>query len=143
MATTGQTDPASVFAALGDDTRLALGSRLAEGGQLSIAHLTSGTGQTRQSVTKHLLVLAGAGLVRDSHAGRERLSELEPAHLEDSLRFLESVARRWDDVLARRPPPKPTRDPAGQPGWPSLIALMRKNGCVMPQGLSRISKAAR
>jgi len=42
---------------------------------MSIAQLTSGTEITRQAVTKHLQVLADAGLVRDIKVGRERLWE--------------------------------------------------------------------
>ena len=46
---------------------------------MSITQLTSGTEITRQAVTKHLRVLAAAGLVRDVKVGRERLWEFEPA----------------------------------------------------------------
>src|SRR5258705_7814441 len=56
---------APVFAALGDQTRLGLVARLCTGGPMSIARLTAGAGVTRQAVTKHLHVLAGAGLVRE------------------------------------------------------------------------------
>src|SRR5260370_1312138 len=55
---------ASVFAALGDETRLRLISRLCDDGPMSIAKLTSGFPITRQGITKHLRVMADAGLVR-------------------------------------------------------------------------------
>ena len=51
-----------VFSALGDETRLAVVARLSAGGPQSIARLTAGSGVTRQDITKHLTVLAGAGL---------------------------------------------------------------------------------
>ena len=56
---------APVFAALGDETRLALVARLSSEGPLSITRLTAGSAVTRQAITKHLDVLATAGLVSD------------------------------------------------------------------------------
>jgi DNA-binding transcriptional ArsR family regulator len=56
--------PASVFAALGDETRLAVLTKLCEGVPQSISRLTAGTNLSRQAVTKHLRVLANAGVVR-------------------------------------------------------------------------------
>lgn len=92
---------APIFAALGDDTRLRLIAVLCAGGALSIAELTSGMEITRQAVTKHLDVLAGAGLVRDVKQGRERLWEFEPGRLEEARRSLEAIARQWDQALGR------------------------------------------
>ncbi len=92
---------AALFAALGDETRLRLVAVLCVGGAFSIAQLTAGTDITRQAVTKHLQVLAGAGLVRDVKAGRERLWEFEPAQLDEARRSLEMIARQWDDALER------------------------------------------
>ena len=92
---------APVFAALGDTTRLQLVGLLCDGGARSIAQLTSGTSITRQAVTKHLHVLAGAGLVRDVWSGRERLWELEPKPLDEARRSLELIAEQWDQALAR------------------------------------------
>ena len=83
---------APVFSALGDDTRLRLIAALCAGGPVSITHLTSGTDITRQAVTKHLHVLADAGLVRGVKIGRERLWELEPARLEEARRTLDVIA---------------------------------------------------
>jgi DNA-binding transcriptional ArsR family regulator len=90
-----------VFAALADPTRLRLVSRLGDGGPQSIASLTAGERMTRQAVTKHLAVLAAAGLVRDSWQGRERLFELEPEGLDVARRFLDLMSRRWDEALGR------------------------------------------
>ena len=92
---------AAVFAALGDPTRLALVSRLCSGGPLSIARLTAGTDVTRQAVTKHLHVLAEAGLVHGLRQGRERVWELEPRQLEAARRTLDLISRRWDEALGR------------------------------------------
>jgi DNA-binding transcriptional ArsR family regulator len=90
-----------VFAALGDETRLRLVAALCAGGALSIAQLTAGTQITRQAVTKHLQVLAAAGLVRDLKSGRERLWQFEPAQLERAQHSLEQISQQWDRALAR------------------------------------------
>jgi DNA-binding transcriptional ArsR family regulator len=92
---------APIFAALGDETRLRIVARLSSGGPMSIVRLTEGETMTRQAITKHLSVLAGAGLVRDIRRGRERLWELEPAPLDVARRYLDLVSKRWDDALAR------------------------------------------
>jgi len=90
---------APIFAALGDETRLRLIAVLCAGGALSIAQLTSGTAITRQAVTKHLHVLADAGLVRDVKVGRERRWEFDPAQMEEARRSLDLIARQWDHAL--------------------------------------------
>jgi DNA-binding transcriptional ArsR family regulator len=90
---------APVFAALGDETRLRLIAVLCAGGAMSIAQLTSGTQITRQAVTKHLHVLADAGLVRDVKSGRERLWEFELEKLEEARHSLEMIAQQWDHAL--------------------------------------------
>lgn len=92
---------APVFAALGDTTRLKLLAALCAGGALSIAQLTAGTAITRQAVTKHLQVLAEAGLVRDSWQGRERLWDLQPSRLDEARRSLDAIAAQWDRALVR------------------------------------------
>jgi DNA-binding transcriptional ArsR family regulator len=92
---------APIFAALGDQTRLALVSRLGSSGPLSITRLTEGSNVTRQAVTKHLQVLAGAGLVRDEWRGRERLWVFEPAQLAEARRCLDVISSQWDDALSR------------------------------------------
>jgi DNA-binding transcriptional ArsR family regulator len=92
---------APIFAALGDDTRLRILARLSATGPLSIARLTEGETMTRQAITKHLDVLAEAGLVRDVRRGRERLWEFEAAPLDIARRFLDLMSERWDDALAR------------------------------------------
>jgi len=92
---------APIFAALGDETRLRLIAVLCAGGALSIAQLTAGTEISRQAVTKHLQVLASAGLVHDVKAGRERLWEFEATRLEEARRSLEAISQQWDQALAR------------------------------------------
>ena len=92
---------APVFAALGDETRLALVARLSSDGPLSITRLTAGSSVTRQAITKHLDVLATAGLVSDVRRGRERIWELELEQMEAARTYLEHVSKRWDAALDR------------------------------------------
>ena len=92
---------APIFAALGDEMRLRLIAVLCVGGAMSITQLTAGTDITRQAITKHLDVLAAAGLVRDVKVGRERLWEFEPAQLDEARRSLEAIAQQWDLALAK------------------------------------------
>src|ERR1700722_4818755 len=91
----------SIFAALGDETRLRLIAVLCVGGAMSITQLTSGTDLTRQAITKHLDVLGAAGLVRDVKVGRERLWEFEPTRLDEARRSLEAIAQQWDHALEK------------------------------------------
>lgn len=92
-------DAAPLFAALGDGTRLRLVGRLASGGPASITELSGEAAVSRQAVSKHLDVLARAGLVRDRREGRERIVELEPARLAAARTYLDRVAARWDEAL--------------------------------------------
>lgn len=92
---------ASVFAALGDDTRLALVAKLAAGKTRSISELTAGSKLTRQAITKHLRVLETAGVVRGTREGRESRFELDPRPIEGLKQYLESVSEQWDEALGR------------------------------------------
>ncbi len=95
------TGSAPIFAALGDETRLRLVTRLGAGGPLSISELTQGTRMTRQAITKHLHVLAEAGVVHGSRRGRESRWELDRARLAEARRALDVISRQWDHTLAR------------------------------------------
>lgn len=92
---------ARVFAALGDPHRLKLVALLCTGGALSIAQLTAGTDISRQGVTKHLQVLAEAGVVRGVKVGRERLWQLDAAQLAEAKRSLEVIGAQWDIALRK------------------------------------------
>jgi DNA-binding transcriptional ArsR family regulator len=92
---------ASVFAALGDATRLSVLVKLTSGRPQSISRLTIGTKLTRQAVTKHLRVLEGAGVVRCVRSGRESRFELETKPLDDVREYLGEVSKQWDNALAR------------------------------------------
>ncbi|HEY8090655.1 MAG TPA: metalloregulator ArsR/SmtB family transcription factor [Polyangiaceae bacterium] len=92
---------APIFAALGDETRLALVGRLSSEGAQSIARLTDGAEVSRQAVSKHLRVLEDVGLVRCLRQGRESSWELQPRKLDEAKRYLDRIGHEWDQALAR------------------------------------------
>ncbi|MDQ2834132.1 MAG: metalloregulator ArsR/SmtB family transcription factor [Acidobacteriota bacterium] len=92
---------ATLFAALGDETRLALLHTLSSGRPHSIADLTHGTGLTRQAVTKHLRVLERVRLLHGTRSGRESLFAFNPKPIEEMQTYLEQVSAQWDATLNR------------------------------------------
>lgn len=94
-------EAAPLFAALGDETRLRLVTRLCAEGPLSIARLSEGSPITRQAITRHLESLAGAGLVRDTRLGRERVWEAAPERIDEARRCLDQISQQWDAALDR------------------------------------------
>jgi len=101
IASTQVRDAAPLFAALGDETRLRLITRLSSGGPGSIARLSRKSRVSRQAITKHLEVLSAAGLVRSSRRGRERIWQLDPKRLTDAHEYLDRISRQWDNALER------------------------------------------
>ena len=97
----GGPDPAPIFAALGDRTRLSLLTRLSDGRARSIAKLSTDTSLTRQAITKHLHVLETAGLVSSIRIGRETQYAYRPEPVAAAKSYLETVSAQWDDALAR------------------------------------------
>ena len=92
---------APLFAALGDEVRLRLVSRLCSEGPMSISRLAVGSNISRQAVTKHLRVMESAGLLQSKRAGRESIFQLEQKRLEEARRYLGVISTHWDDVLTR------------------------------------------
>jgi DNA-binding transcriptional ArsR family regulator len=92
---------ASIFAALGDETRLRLIARLSDGGPASIASLADGFAISRQAISKHLRVISEAGLARSGRRGRETVWQLEEHGLAEARRHLEAISKDWDQKLNR------------------------------------------
>lgn len=93
---------ALLFAALGDPTRLAMLQRLSDRGPASISTLAARFPvMTRQGVTKHLQVLAAAGIIDGVRQGREHVWAVNPTRLAEGRHYLELIARGWDDALSR------------------------------------------
>ena len=92
---------APVFAALGDDTRLALVAKLCRGQPRSISQLTEDSRLTRQAITKHLRVLEHAGVVHSVRSGRESLFAFDPEPMQEIKKYLDLVSEQWDHALSR------------------------------------------
>jgi DNA-binding transcriptional ArsR family regulator len=92
---------APLFAALGDETRLALVAKLSRGQSCSISQLTQGSRLTRQAVTKHLRVLQSVGIVHSVRIGRETRFEFNPRPIEGAKEYLDLVSEQWDEALSR------------------------------------------
>jgi DNA-binding transcriptional ArsR family regulator len=72
-----------LFRTLADPTRRAIFERLCRNGEQTVGALTDEAGVSQPAVSKHLLVLKQAGLVRDRPEGRQthysaQLSALAP-----------------------------------------------------------------
>ena len=87
-----------VFAALGDDTRWSILSRLGEG-PASASALAREFPISRQAIVKHLEVLRAAGLVESEQRGRELVHRAIGSRLSDVARQLERIGHAWDARL--------------------------------------------
>lgn len=92
---------AAILAALGDESRLQIITKLCRGGPLSVSNLAAGADISRQAVTKHMQALHEAGLVRSERRGRERIWQLEPKRIEEVRRYLAKISDQWDRALVR------------------------------------------
>lgn len=93
--------PDAVFAALADGTRRELLRAVGRRGDATATELAADVPVSRQAVTKHLQVLAAAGLVDAERHGREQRYRLTPAPLDDAVRWMAEVGAAWDDRLER------------------------------------------
>ena len=87
-----------VFRALADPTRRAIIELLAERPR-SIGDVAGEFDVTRNSVVKHLAILAEGGLVVTEQKGRERINRLAPENLRSAAAWLARFDRFWDEKL--------------------------------------------
>src|SRR5438874_12781419 len=92
---------AAVFAALADETRLALVTTLSCGEPRSIAQLTGGSRMTRQAITKHLRVREFAGIVHRVRSRRGSRFQFDPRRRNDLHEYLGRVPAQWRHVPSR------------------------------------------
>ncbi|HSI81230.1 MAG TPA: metalloregulator ArsR/SmtB family transcription factor [Solirubrobacterales bacterium] len=90
----------AVFGALSDSTRRRLLALVGERGEVSASALARELPISRQAVSKHLALLAEAGLVAARRDGREVRYRLTPAPLSDAVTWMASVGSEWDGRLA-------------------------------------------
>jgi DNA-binding transcriptional ArsR family regulator len=84
-----------VFQAIADPTRRELLSLLASR-EIPVTQLSEHFPMSRTAVSKHLHVLAGAGLVTERRAGRETRYSLQPEPLLELKHWLSYYERFWD-----------------------------------------------
>lgn len=94
-------EPAAVFAALGEPTRIGLLDRLGDGVPRSIARLAEGMPISRQALSKHLRVLEGAGLASATRDGRQTLYRIDPSGLLVAEAWIGDISRQWDSAIDR------------------------------------------
>jgi DNA-binding transcriptional ArsR family regulator len=93
---------AGVFAALADPNRRAILAALAEHGPSTATDLSRWLSISRQGITKHLALLADAGLVTsDAGGGRRVLYRHRSEPIKVAQSFLAALAADWDGSLDR------------------------------------------
>jgi len=92
----------AVFAALAEPSRRGILSALAVRGPATATDLASQLPITRQAITKHLELLAAAGLVLAEPGERRRIRyRVNAAPMAMAQSYLAALARDWDGKLAR------------------------------------------
>ncbi|MFC4375975.1 ArsR/SmtB family transcription factor [Nocardia halotolerans] len=89
-----------VFVALADPSRRSVLAALAADGPATATDLADRLPITRQAITKHLALLADAGLVIAEPGERRRVRyRLDSAPMQVAQQFLAALARDWDGSL--------------------------------------------
>lgn len=99
-----------VFRALADSSRRLLLDRLHVQDGQTLRALCADLDMTRQAVTKHLVILEDAGLVRTTWKGREKLHHLDPAPL---LQLTTDWLRKYERMQSAHPERTTAARPAG------------------------------
>jgi len=87
-----------VFGALADPTRRAILSRLADG-QATVNELVEPFNLAQPTISKHLKVLEGAGLVSRGRDAQFRPVRLNPAPLKEAAQWIGNYKRFWEESL--------------------------------------------
>ena len=92
----------AVFAALAEPTRRSILSTLAARGPTTATELAGLLPISRQAITKHLELLAAAGLVLTEPGERRRIRyRVNAAPMAIAQSYLAALAHDWDSRLAR------------------------------------------
>lgn len=87
-----------VFGALADPTRRAILARLAQG-EATVNELVAPFGLAQPTISKHLKVLEGAGLVSRGRNAQFRPVRLNAKPLAEAARWIGDYRRFWDESL--------------------------------------------
>jgi DNA-binding transcriptional ArsR family regulator len=90
----------TTFSALADPTRRAILARLALG-EATVTELARPFDMSLPGVSKHLKVLANAGLVEQGRNAQWRPCRLDPEPLRDISLWLEQYRRFWEESFDR------------------------------------------
>lgn len=90
----------STFAALADPTRRAILARLAKG-EATVGDLAAPFDISLPAVSRHLKVLANAGLIEREVDAQWRLCRLKGRPLREAHGWLERYRRYWEESLDR------------------------------------------
>ena len=90
----------SVFAALGDPTRLAIIQRLSEG-EASVQELAEPFDISGPAISRHLKVLEQAGLITRRREAQLRPCRLELSRVQEIRDWTKQMKRFWDESFDR------------------------------------------
>lgn len=90
----------TTFAALSDPTRRAILARLAQG-EATVTELARPFEMSLPGISKHLKVLARAGLIEQGRNAQWRPCRLDPQPLRDISLWLEQYRRFWEESFSR------------------------------------------
>lgn len=88
--------PDLLFKALADPTRRGLFERLCREGEQTVGALTAHGRISQPAVSKHLVLLKQAGLVRDRHQGRQTHYIAQVGALAPLAEWTREMARFWE-----------------------------------------------
>jgi DNA-binding transcriptional ArsR family regulator len=91
----------NVFKALADPTRRAIFEGLARDGEQTVHALTRRAGISQPAVSKHLVILKRARLVRHRHQGRETHYSARPQALAPLVDWMTLYGAFWRDRFDR------------------------------------------
>jgi DNA-binding transcriptional ArsR family regulator len=90
-----------LFKALSDPTRRALFERLTRDGEQTVHALTGRAGISQPAVSKHLVILKRARLVRHRREGRETHYRAQPQALAPLVDWMSLYGAFWNDRFDR------------------------------------------
>src|ERR1051326_1302289 len=90
-----------LFRTLADPTRRAIFERLCREGEQTVSALTARAGVSQPAVSKHLVILKGAGWVRDRHEGRETHYTAQFGALAPLIDWTSQMAGFWQSRFDR------------------------------------------
>lgn len=114
-----------VFQAIADPTRRQLLKLLGEQ-EMSVTVISRHFPMSRTAVSKHLRVLADAGLVKDRKVGRETRYRLEPEPLLELKRWLSYYEQYWDNKLSVLKHLVESDEPSSEASLPRFEVIERK-----------------